>query len=101
MTETKPKAPDAETKTQSARVQDTGRTTAPSEATKSDAPKKDVQEDTQPEFYLWLNDGRVVRAKEEDLPGPSGAQNVYGHWQIGKKVYDIVNVYPVETELKD
>ena len=51
-------------------------------------------------FYVWLADGSVERVKEADLPGASGTNAVFGHWQRGDNVYQIVGVYPVEDIVK-
>lgn len=73
---------------------------APTKLSKSDAPKPKVVEEDKPQSYVWLADGRVLRANDEDLPGPAGHGNAHGHWQDGDKVYQIVAVYPVEIDVK-
>lgn len=77
------------------------RKTAPTETSTSDAPKRQEVEEEKPQSYVWLANGDVVRAFDEDLPGSAGGQNPHGHWQVGNKVYNIVAVHPVETEVKD
>lgn len=68
----------------------------------SDAPKQSaVAAVAEPQFYVWLANGDVVRVKESDLPAANAGTNaVFGHWQIGDKVYTIVAIYPVEDVVK-
>lgn len=74
----------------------TGRQTAPTEATKPEQPKAVVQEDARPQSYVWLANGDVKRCFDEDLPGGAGNANQHGFWQENGKVYQIVGIYPVE-----
>lgn len=90
---------DSQSNTKDSReVTPSGRSVAPTEASKPEQPKAVVQEESKPQSYVWLADGSVLRANDEDLPGASGAQNPHGHWQKDGKVYEIVGVYPIETE---
>lgn len=64
------------------------------------APKPVVEEEPEPQSYIWLADGSVERVLDEDLPGHAGVGAENGHWERDGKVYQIVAVYPVEIELK-
>jgi hypothetical protein len=63
-------------------------------------PKSAMAEIVDPHFYVWLADGNVIRVKQSDLPVAAGTNASYGHWQIEDKVFQIVNVYPVEDIVK-
>jgi len=63
-------------------------------------PKSAMTEVVDPHFYVWLADGNVIRVKQSDLPTPAGTNAAYGHWQIENKVFQIVNVVPVEDLVK-
>lgn len=71
----------------------------PETATQS-VPKTETKPVEDPHFYVWLANGEVIRVKESDLPTPAGTNATYGHWQVGDKVYVIVNIVPVETIVK-
>src|SRR3954451_9355876 len=58
----------------------TGRRAAPTEATKSQVKTREAEEDNTPQSYVWLANGEVVLANNEDLPGAAGVNNPYGHW---------------------
>jgi hypothetical protein len=62
----------------------------------SDAPKPSTAPKPEAQFYVWLANGEVVRVKESDLPMVGGTNAVFGHWQVGNKVYLVIGVYPVE-----
>ena len=64
----------------------------------SDAAKYEPEEAKEPEYYVWLANGAVKRCKETDLPNGSSAP--FGHWQSDDKLFEIVNVYPVEETVK-
>ena len=81
-----------------AKAVSTGRTTAPKEASKSEAPTRSEVVERTPQSYVWLANGEVLLVNDEDLPGSSGAQNPHGHWQKDGKVYEIVGIYAVEEE---
>jgi hypothetical protein len=53
------------------------------------------------DVYIWLVDGSVERVKTSELPGTAGTNAVNGHWERDGKVYQIVNVYPVEGEVEN
>lgn len=55
----------------------------------------------QEEFYLHLADGSVERVKNSELPGHAGSNAVHGFYVRENKTYQIVGVYPVETEVKE
>lgn len=76
----------------------TGRSSAATEPTKSEAKTREVPEEVKPQFYVWLANGEVLRAYEEDLPGASGLHNPHGHWEKDGNVYQVVAVYPVEEK---
>jgi hypothetical protein len=76
-------------------VVSTGRK-VPTETSKSEAPAPKVEEDVIPQSYVWLANGEIVKANDEDLPGHAGAGNPHGFWQKDGKVHTIVGVYPVE-----
>jgi hypothetical protein len=63
-------------------------------------PKSAMAEVVDPHFYVWLADGNVIRVKQSDLPVAAGTNAAFGHWQIEDKVFQIVNVYPVEDIVK-
>jgi hypothetical protein len=50
------------------------------------------------EVYVWLADGSVERVKTSELPGSAGTNAVNGHWERDGQTFQIVNVYPVESE---
>lgn len=79
----------------------TGRKAAPSEPTKSEAPARKVAEEEKPQSYVWLANGEVVRAYDEDLPGAAGAAHPFGFWQKDGSVYQIVGVYPTEDKAEE
>jgi hypothetical protein len=74
---------------------------SPTELSTQDAPAKKAEEDTEPQVYVHLADGSVIRCKEKDLPEGSTAESPSGHWQRGNKVYLVVAVYPVEVTVKE
>lgn len=65
-----------------------------------DAPPAVLVEVVDPHFYVWLANGDVIRVKQSDLPAPAGTNAQFGHWQIEGKVFLIVNVVPVEDNVK-
>lgn len=79
----------------------TGRSAAPQETSKSEAPKRKVEEDKVPQSYVWLANGEVLRANDEDLPGSAGHMNPHGYWQKDGSVYLIVAVYPCEDKAEE
>lgn len=50
-------------------------------------------------YYVHLADGSVERVKEDDLPTPAGTNAVMGYWQRDKKLYVVVGIYPVESNV--
>lgn len=81
----------------SARAVDTGRSAAPTEASKPEQPRHESKVEEKPQSYVWLANGEVVRCNNEDLPQNSGGTIApHGHWQKDGKVYEIVAVYAVE-----
>jgi len=70
------------------------------ETTTQAIPKTAMAAVVDPHFYVWLADGKVVRVKQSDLPTPAGTNAAFGHWQIDDKVYQIVNIVPVEDIVK-
>jgi len=70
------------------------------ETATQNVPKAAMAEVVDPHFYVWLANGEVIRVKQSDLPAPAGTNAAYGHWQIDDKVFQIVNVYPVEDIVK-
>jgi len=78
----------------------TGRDAPSTESVTQDKPETKADEVKVPQSYVWLNNGEVLRVNDEDLPGASGAQNAFGHWQRGNKVYTVVAVHPVEDVLE-
>lgn len=63
-------------------------------------PKTALVEVVDPHFYVWLANGDVIRVKQSDLPATAGTNAQFGHWQIENKVFQIVNVVPVEDIVK-
>jgi hypothetical protein len=59
-----------------------------------------TQNEPEGEFYLWLADGSTERVKESKIPGFAGTNAPHGHFERDGKSYQIVGVYPVETDLK-
>jgi hypothetical protein len=72
----------------------------PTELSVSDTPKPVVEENSEPQSYVHLADGSVMKCNDKDLPIGSG-DSIYGHWQRGNKVYSVIGVYPVEITLKE
>jgi hypothetical protein len=70
---------------------------APTEPTVQDAPVNKTAEVVEPQSYVHLADGSVMRAYDKDLPSASGTNAPFGYWQRGNKVYDVIGIYPVET----
>lgn len=79
----------------------TGRTAPGAEPVKQDKPVAKSSEDDKPQSYVHLADGSVLRVFNEDLPGSSGAQNPFGHWQRENKVFEVIGIYPVESVVED
>jgi len=67
------------------------------EPVKQDLPEKVEAADSRPQSYVWLADGSVVRAFNEDLPAGGGTGTPHGFWQRGNKVYQVVAVYETES----
>jgi hypothetical protein len=63
---------------------------------KQDRPKADEQDSNEPEFYVHLADGSVVRTTADELPTGGGSNAAFGHWQRGDNVYQVIGIYPVE-----
>jgi hypothetical protein len=79
----------------------TNRTAAPTQASKSEVRTQTVDEEEEPQSYVWLPNGEVLLVNDEDLPGVAGNQAQQGHWEKDGKVYTIVAVYPKETTIKE
>lgn len=77
------------------------RTTAPTTLSKQDAPVNKEKEVAEPQSYVHLADGTVLRVNDVDIPGSAGAGNPNGFWQRGNKVYHVIGVYPVETVVEE
>jgi len=73
----------------------------PKELSVQDAPERVEEVDTEPQFYVHLSDGSVMRCKGDDLPLGSGTNAPNGHWQRGNKVYLVIGVYPVEDTVEE
>lgn len=80
---------------------ETNRAAPTAEAQTQDKPVAKEDPNAVPQSYVWLADGSVLRVNNEDLPGASGAQDAFGHWQRGNKVYSIVAVHPVEDVVEE
>lgn len=80
---------------------ETNRANAPTEATKSQVRTQEVEDDQVPQSYVWLVNGEVLLANDEDLPPHSGKGAELGYWEKDGKVFPIVAVYPVEVTLKE
>ena len=76
------------------------KTQPPTALSTQDAPEPVEQEDTEPQFYVHLADGSLMRCKTEDLPIGSATNAPGGHWQRGNKVYQVIGVYPVEDTVE-
>jgi hypothetical protein len=74
---------------------------APTETSQQDLPVSQTKEQAEPQSYVHLSDGTVLRVKDEDLPTASGTNAPYGYWQRGNKVYDVIGVYPVEVTVEE
>lgn len=77
---------------------DVKKTDVSATAEKQDKPEVVVDEDSEPQHYVWLSNGSVKRVNESDV---QTLTHPFGHWQSGDKVYEIVAVYPVENTVKD
>lgn len=86
-----------ETPAQTPAAQDVTAREVPTEAVKQDLPKSNEAEVKEPQSYVWLANGQVLLVNDADLPGASGVNDPYGHWQTGNKVFQIVGVYPTEV----
>lgn len=98
------KTPDAPAQGQAnnePKTQEMKRSMAPNEPQTQDLPEKKEDPNARPQSYVWLADGSVLRAFNDDLPGASGAGNPHGHWQRGNEVFEIVGIYPVQTEVEE
>lgn len=73
----------------------------PTEPTKSFVPEPKEQKDTRPQSYVHLANGTVMRCYDEDLPTASGTNAPQGFWRDGNKLFQVIGVYPVETEVED
>lgn len=80
---------------------DSGRPTAPKEASKSEIRPQIVEEEAEPQSYVWLNNGEVLLADNADLPAHSGLGAELGYWEKDGKVFSIVAVYPKEITIKE
>jgi hypothetical protein len=65
-----------------------------------DAPTPTPPEDTEPEVYVHLADGSVLRMPESEAPAASGTNAPQGHVTRDGKTFLVIGVYPVETEVK-
>jgi|ERR1700760_390450 len=74
-----------------------GQFAPPTQTSKSEAPKPVDETPEEPEHYVHLSNGEVVRAKQSDLPGPAGGQHPHGFWEKAGKVFHIIGIYPVES----
>lgn len=82
--------------TKTKEFEDVVKSDPPTELSTSDAPVREVEADKEPQCYVHLADGSVIRCKESDAPVYAGSNAPYGHWQRGNKIYQVVGVYPVE-----
>jgi len=82
-------------------VQEVKRDTAPSTLSKQDLPVSKEKEIAEPQSYVHLADGTVLRVNDTDIPASAGAGNPNGFWQRGNKVFHVVGVYPVETVVEE
>lgn len=78
-----------------------GRKVAPTEPSKSEARTPEAEEEEKPQSYVWLVNGEVLLVNDEDLPGHAGHGAENGYWEKDGKVFQIVNVYPRETVIKE
>jgi hypothetical protein len=76
------------------------RQTAPSQPTKQDLPAKVAEESYEPQSYVHLADGTVLRCYDADLPAGGGTGTPHGFWQRDNKVYQVIGVYPVESTVE-
>lgn len=60
-----------------------------------------VEEEAEPESYVHLANGQVLRLKESDLPGYAGSNAQHGHVTLNGAVHTVIGVYPVETATKE
>lgn len=80
---------------------ETNRANAPTETTKSQVRVQEVEDDVVPKSYVWLVNGEVLLANNEDLPTHSGKGAELGYWEKDGKVFPIVAVHPIEVTLKE
>lgn len=62
-----------------------------------DVPVSKTKEAEEPQSYVHLADGTVLRVLDKDIPVGAGTGSPYGFWQRENKVYHVIGVYPVET----
>lgn len=75
-----------------------GSRSVPTEATKSEAKPQQTEEDVIPQSYVWLANGEVLLANNEDIPQPAGHGAWHGYWEKDGLVHTIVAVHPKETK---
>lgn len=75
----------------------TGREVAPTETATQDLPESQEEENAEPQSYVHLGNGTVLRVNDKDLPAPAGAGAPNGFWQQGNKVHHVIGIYPVES----
>jgi len=75
----------------------TGREVAPTETVTQDLPETVEEKNTEPQSYVHLANGTVLKVNDKDLPTPAGAGAPNGFWQTGNKVHHVIGIYPVET----
>ena len=89
-------APQNETPAPDNRTVNTGRSAAPTTASKSEAVKPEPKEEEKPQSYVWLGNGEVLLVNDEDLPENAGHGAGYGYWEKDGKVHKVVAVHEKE-----
>lgn len=73
---------------------------ASAEISKQDEVKPAEEENANPQFYVHLANGEVLRCEEDQLPVGGGTNAPNGHWVKDGKSFVVVGVYPAENEVK-
>ena len=79
----------------------TGSRRVPTEASKSEAVADVPDVEENPQSYVWLANGEVLLANDEDLPTGAGHGNWHGYWEKDGNVHAVIGVYPKEVKKKE
>jgi len=73
----------------------------PTDVVTQDLPTPKEEKNTEPQSYVHLADGSVLRCKDSDIPVGGGTGTPHGFWQSKNKVLQVIGVYPVETVVEE